>query len=84
MAHAQLVSSRGRLREQGRAPPTELMRSLMLLHSYILVKSLVRMGDHPVSNTPITLPVRQRLYQHDSVMCTNCIELLFAALWLAV
>lgn len=56
MAHAQLVSSRGRLREQGRDCPTELMRSLMLLHSYILVKSLVRMGDHPVSQQPPSTP----------------------------
>ncbi|KAL0039283.1 hypothetical protein WJX79_001413 [Trebouxia sp. C0005] len=46
MAHEQLVSSSQGLREQGRACPTELMRSLMLLHSYILVKALVRMGDH--------------------------------------
>ena len=49
MAHEQLVSSSQGLREQGRASPTELMRSLMLLHSYILVKALVRMGDHQVS-----------------------------------
>ncbi|KAL0053124.1 hypothetical protein WJX82_001225 [Trebouxia sp. C0006] len=46
MAHEQLVSSSQGLRAQGRACPTELMRSLMLLHSYILVKALVRMGDH--------------------------------------
>ncbi len=49
MAHEQLVGSSQGLREQGRACPTELMRTLMLLHSYILVKTLVRMGDHPVS-----------------------------------
>lgn len=49
MAHEQLVNSSQGLREQGRACPTELMRSLMLLHSYILVKALVRMGDHQVS-----------------------------------
>ncbi len=49
MAHEQLVSSSQGLREQGRACPTELMRSLMLLYSYILVKALVRMGDHQVS-----------------------------------
>lgn len=48
MAHEQLVSSAQGLREQGRACPTELMRTLMLLHSYILVKTLVRMGDHQV------------------------------------
>ena len=48
-AHAQLVSSSGRLREQGQACPNQLMRTLMLLHSYILVKTLVRMGDHVVS-----------------------------------
>lgn len=35
--------------QQGRRPPTGLTRSLMLLHSYILVKTLVRMGDHRVS-----------------------------------
>ena len=49
VAHAQLVSSSGRLREQGQACPNQLMRTLMLLHSYILVKTLVRMGDHVVS-----------------------------------
>ena len=55
MAHEQLVSSSQGLREQGRACPTELMRTLMLLHSYILVKTLVRMGDHQVRTVPILL-----------------------------
>lgn len=55
MAHEQLVSSSQGLREQGRACPTELMRTLMLLHSYILVKTLVRMGDHQVRVVPIML-----------------------------
>ena len=55
MAHEQLVSSSQGLREQGRACPTELMRTLMLLHSYILVKTLVRMGDHQVRVVPILL-----------------------------
>ena len=50
MAHAQLVSSSQRLREQGQACPNQLMRTLMLLHSYILVKTLVRMADHQVHN----------------------------------
>ena len=52
MAHAQLVNSSQRLREQGLPCPNELMRSLMLLHSYVLVKSLVRMGDHAVRSNP--------------------------------
>ncbi|KAL3149725.1 hypothetical protein ABBQ38_013551 [Trebouxia sp. C0009 RCD-2024] len=46
MAHAQLVSSSQRLRERGQACPNQLMRTLLLLHSYILVKTLVRMADH--------------------------------------
>ncbi len=76
MAHDQLVSSSQGLRAQGRACPTELMRSLMLLHSYILVKALVRMGNHQVSppspyntnhhakHSPLTTP------------CKACIELI--------
>ena len=50
VAHEQLVQSSQRLREQGQACPNELMRSLMLLHSYVLVKTLVRLGDHPVTH----------------------------------
>ena len=52
MAHEQLVQSSQRLREQGQACPNELMRSLMLLHSYVLVKTLVRLGDHSVRPPP--------------------------------
>lgn len=47
-AHEQLVASSQGLRALGRSPPTALMRSLMLLHSYILVKTLIRMADHQV------------------------------------
>lgn len=47
-AHEQLVGSSQQLRALGKTPPTELMRSLMLLHSYILVKTLIRMADHQV------------------------------------
>ncbi len=64
MAHEQLVSSSQGLREQGRACPTELMRSLMLLHSYILVKALVRMGDHQVSS------------HNTRPSCTTCTDLI--------
>lgn len=42
-----MASSQG-LKALGKSPPTELMRSLMLLHSYILVKTLIRMADHQV------------------------------------
>ncbi len=67
MAHEQLVSSSQGLREQGRACPTELMRSLMLLHSYILVKALVRMGDHQVS---------LRSSHNTKPSCTTCTDLI--------
>ena len=50
VAHEQLVGTIRDLVQQGRRPPTELTRSLMLLHSYILVKTLVRMGDHRVNS----------------------------------
>ena len=49
VAHEQLVGTIRDLVQQKRRPPTELTRALMLLHSYILVKTLVRMGDHRVS-----------------------------------
>jgi hypothetical protein len=70
MAHEQLVSSSQGLRAQGRACPTELMRSLMLLHSYILVKALVRMGDHQVSLPPSrnTIPSCKALSLHQTIM----------------
>lgn len=57
MAHAQLVSSSQRLRERGQACPNQLMRTLMLLHSYILVKTLVRMADHQVHNLALLHPL---------------------------
>merc|ERR1712147_236137 len=46
LAHDQLFGTYKELRSQGKRPSTELDRTLMLLHSYILVKSLVKLGDH--------------------------------------
>ena len=46
LAHDQLFDTYKELRSQGKRPSTELDRTLMLLHSYILVKSLVKLGDH--------------------------------------
>lgn len=47
-AHEQLVGSSQQLRALGKSSPSDLLRSLMLLHSYILVKTLIRMADHQV------------------------------------
>ena len=69
MAHEQLVSSAQGLREQGRACPTELMRTLMLLHSYILVKTLVRMGDHQVQPSQDTIPPKSPSMINSLVIC---------------
>ena len=49
VAHEKLLSTVLDLQRQDKRAPTELMRALMLLHSYILVKTLVRMGDHQVT-----------------------------------
>eukprot|EP00793_Prasinoderma_coloniale_P004677 PRCOL_00000438-RA len=46
VAHAQLLSTTRELRRQSRRAPNELSRQLMLLHSYVLVRSQVRMGNH--------------------------------------
>uniref|UniRef100_A0A061RSU0 Wd repeat-containing protein 19 n=2 Tax=Tetraselmis sp. GSL018 TaxID=582737 RepID=A0A061RSU0_9CHLO len=46
LAHSQLFETFRELRSQKRRIPAELTRSLMLLHSYILVKTLARIGDH--------------------------------------
>lgn len=48
LAHSQLLSTYRELRAQQKRVPAELTRSLMLLHSYILVKTLARSGDHKV------------------------------------
>ena len=34
------------LMSEGKKPPAELSRQLMLLHSYVLVKVQVKLGDH--------------------------------------
>lgn len=47
MAHAQLFDTLRELAAGGKRPPAELSRQLMLLHSYVLVKVLVKLGDHP-------------------------------------
>ena len=48
--HAHARAARLCLKElmsEGKRPPAELSRQLMLLHSYVLVKVLVKLGDHP-------------------------------------
>ncbi|GAQ81709.1 hypothetical protein KFL_000880240 [Klebsormidium nitens] len=46
VAHTQLLQTFLELQSHGRRPPSELSRQLMLLHSYVLVKTLVKLGDH--------------------------------------
>lgn len=46
VAHTQLLQTFLELQRHGRRPPSELSRQLMLLHSYVLVKTLVKLGDH--------------------------------------
>jgi len=46
LAHTQLFDTYKELELQNKKPPAELTRQLMLLHSYILVKTLVKLGDH--------------------------------------
>eukprot|EP00193_Tetraselmis_chui_P006636 CAMPEP_0177753690 /NCGR_PEP_ID=MMETSP0491_2-20121128/1597_1 /TAXON_ID=63592 /ORGANISM="Tetraselmis chuii, Strain PLY429" /LENGTH=282 /DNA_ID=CAMNT_0019268997 /DNA_START=33 /DNA_END=878 /DNA_ORIENTATION=+ len=46
LAHSQLLATYRELQRQRKRVPAELTRSLMLLHSYILVKILARIGDH--------------------------------------
>lgn len=46
LAHSRLLDTCIRLEAMRMAPPMELTRALALLHSYILVKSLVTLGDH--------------------------------------
>ena len=46
MAHAQLFETHEELTAEGKRPPAELTRQLSLLHSYVLVKCLVRRKDH--------------------------------------
>jgi WD repeat-containing protein 19 len=46
VAHDKLFSTVKQLEALSTKPPTELMRALMLLHSYTLVKSLIAINDH--------------------------------------
>lgn len=46
VAHDKLFSTVKQLEQLNTRPPTELMRALMLLHSYTLVKSLIAINDH--------------------------------------
>jgi len=46
IAHSKLFNTVRQLEELHVKPPQELMRSLILLHSYTLVKSLVAINDH--------------------------------------
>lgn len=51
MAHQQLLGFCKVLQAQKRCVPLELSKQLMLLHSYILVKTLIRLGDHRYRET---------------------------------
>jgi WD repeat-containing protein 19 len=46
VAHSKLFSTYKQLEELNAPPTTELVRALMLIHSYILVKSLISINDH--------------------------------------
>ncbi|KAF8062105.1 WDR19 [Scenedesmus sp. PABB004] len=46
LAHAKLFATLQQLRGLGAPPQRELERRLALLHSYVLVRSLVSLGDH--------------------------------------
>lgn len=48
MAHGILLNAHQSLAAAGRALPAAAAHMLMLLHSYLLVRLLVRMGDHLV------------------------------------
>lgn len=46
VAHDKLFSTIKQLEALNTRPPSDLMRQLMLLHSYTLVKSLIAINDH--------------------------------------
>lgn len=45
-AHAQMLDTVRELQRQGRRTPNELSRQLMLLHSYVLVKTQIKLNRH--------------------------------------
>lgn len=47
VAHGILYETHSKLVQNGETVPQALGRALMLLHSYLLVKKLVKQGDHP-------------------------------------
>ena len=49
IAHAQLFDTHQELTRDGKRPPAELKSLLLLLHSYALVKTMVRRKDHASS-----------------------------------
>jgi hypothetical protein len=46
VAHQQLLQFYTTLKSKGKCTPPELLKQLMLLHSYILVKTLICINDH--------------------------------------
>jgi WD repeat-containing protein 19 len=46
VAHDKLFSTIKQLESLSTRPPSDLLRQLMLLHSYTLVKSLIAINDH--------------------------------------
>lgn len=46
LAHAKMFSTLQQLQAMGAAVPLEFRQALALLHSYVLVKSLLAVGDH--------------------------------------
>jgi WD repeat-containing protein 19 len=46
LAHSQLLETCRELTAQNKRVPAELSRQLLLLHSYVLVKTLVKFNDH--------------------------------------
>jgi WD repeat-containing protein 19 len=54
VAHAQLFDTFKELESQGKRAPTELNRQLLLLHSYVLVKTLVKLNDHAAAARMLT------------------------------
>jgi WD repeat-containing protein 19 len=50
ISHYQLYTTMSEMRNQGVRVPSELRNAFLLLHSYVLVKKLVKMGKHVVSD----------------------------------
>lgn len=57
VAHQQLLQFYKILKSKRKCIPPELLNQLMLLHSYILVKTLIHINDHKYVSIKILLYV---------------------------